>query len=144
MIKIGITGQAGFIGTHLFNTLGLYPDKFERIPFEDEFFQDESKLNAFVAQCDVIVHLAAMNRHNDPEVLYQTNINLVKQLIAACESTNSIPHILFSSSTQEERDNRYGQSKKEGRELLEQWAIRNNAVFTGLVIPNVFGPFGNP
>ena len=144
MIKIGITGQPGFVGTHLFNTLGLYPDKFERIPFEDAFFQDESKLKSFVASCDAIVHLAAMNRHNDPEVLYQTNINLVKQLISACESTNSTPHILFSSSTQEERDNLYGRSKKEGRELLEQWATRNNATFTGFVIPNVFGPFGNP
>ena len=144
IIKIGITGQPGFVGTHLFNTLGLYPDKFERIPFEDAFFQDESKLKSFVASCDAIVHLAAMNRHNDPEVLYQTNINLVKQLISACESTNSTPHILFSSSTQEERDNVYGRSKKEGRELLEQWATRNNATFTGFVIPNVFGPFGNP
>ena len=85
-----------------------------------------------------------MNRHNDPEILYQTNINLVKQLISACETTNSTPHILFSSSTQEERDNLYGRSKKKGRELLEQWATRNNAQFTGLVIPNVFGPFGIP
>lgn len=144
MIKIGITGQPGFVGTHLFNTLGLHPDKFERIPFEDAFFQDETKLNAFVQSCDAIVHLAAMNRHNDPEVLYQTNIGLVKQLIDACEATHSKPHILFSSSTQEERDNLYGRSKKEGRQLFEQWAVRNEAQFTGLVIPNVFGPFGNP
>jgi UDP-2-acetamido-2,6-beta-L-arabino-hexul-4-ose reductase len=144
MIKIGITGQSGFVGTHLYNTLGLYPDKYERIPFEDAFFSDENKLNTFVQNCDAIVNLAAMNRHNDPEVLYQTNIGLVRQLIAACETTSSTPHILFSSSTQEERDNLYGKSKKEGRQLLEQWAERNNAQFTGLVIPNVFGPFGNP
>ena len=144
MIKVGITGQAGFVGTHLFNTLGLYPDKFERISFEDAFFSDENKLKSFVSNCDAIVHLAAMNRHNDPEVLYQTNLNLVKQLIDAMESTGSTPHVLFSSSTQEERDNLYGRSKKEGRELLEQWATRNNATFTGFVIPNVFGPFGNP
>jgi UDP-2-acetamido-2,6-beta-L-arabino-hexul-4-ose reductase len=144
MIKIGITGQAGFVGTHLFNTLGLYPDKFERIPFEDAFFSDEGKLNEFVQRCDVVVHLAAMNRHHDPEIIYQTNIKLVEQLITACETTNSTPHILFSSSTQEERDNLYGKSKKEGRELLEQWADRNSAQFSGLVIPNVFGPFGNP
>lgn len=144
MIKIGITGQAGFVGTHLFNTLGLHPDQFERIAFEDAFFQDEEKLKAFVQSCDAIVHLAAMNRHNDPEVLYRTNIGLVKQLIEACEATQSKPHLLFSSSTQEERDNLYGKSKKEGRELLEQWAERNEAQFTGLVIPNVFGPFGNP
>jgi UDP-2-acetamido-2,6-beta-L-arabino-hexul-4-ose reductase len=144
LLKIGITGQAGFMGTHLFNTLGLYPEKFERIPFKDAFFSDEGKLNEFVQCCDVVVHLAAMNRHNEPEIIYQTNIRLVKQLISACETTNSAPHILFSSSTQEERDNLYGKSKKEGRELFEKWADRNNAQFTGLVIPNVFGPFGNP
>lgn len=144
MIKIGITGQTGFVGTHLYNTLRLHPDKFQRIPFQDEYFKEESKLNEFVKQCDTIVHLAAMNRHNDPEVIYNTNIGLVKQLIAACEATNSTPHILFSSSTQEERDNLYGKSKKEGRELFEQWALNNNAQFTGLIIPNVFGPFGHP
>jgi UDP-2-acetamido-2,6-beta-L-arabino-hexul-4-ose reductase len=144
MIKVGITGQAGFVGTHLYNTLNLKKDVFQTIPFEDEFFSDESKLQAFVQSCDVIVHLAAMNRHPDPKVIYQTNIGLVSQLIEACEKTHSKPHILFSSSTQEERDNLYGKSKKEGRQLLEQWAERNQAKFTGLVIPNVFGPFGNP
>lgn len=144
MIKIGITGQAGFVGTHLYNTLNLQKDIFQTIPFDDAFFSEENKLTEFVAQCDVIVHLAAMNRHNDPEILYQTNIKLVKQLIAACETSDTRPHILFSSSTQEERDNLYGRSKKEGRQLLEQWAEKNQAHFTGLLIPNVFGPFGNP
>jgi UDP-2-acetamido-2,6-beta-L-arabino-hexul-4-ose reductase len=144
MIKVGITGQAGFIGTHLYNTLGLNPDTFQRIPFEDAYFQDENKLRKFVQSCDAIVHLAAMNRHNDPEVIYKTNIMLVKQLIRACEETKSTPHILFSSSTQEERDNLYGKSKKEGRGLFEKWADKNNASFSGFVIPNVFGPFGHP
>ncbi|NOU48450.1 MAG: SDR family oxidoreductase [Bacteroidales bacterium] len=144
MIKIGITGQTGFVGTHLYNTLGLFPDKFVRIPFEDAYFQDEEKLKKFVSECDTIVHLAAMNRHNDPEVLYNTNIGLVKQLISACEATKSTPHILFSSSTQEERDNLYGKSKKEGRKLLEKWADKNDGQFSGFIIPNVYGPFGNP
>ena len=144
MIKVGITGQPGFVGTHLFNALGLQHDMFIRIPFEDAFFQDESKLKEFVQDCDAIVHLAALNRHYNPEVLYQTNIGLVNQLIGACETTNSTPHILFSSSTQEERDNLYGKSKKEGRKLFERWAERNHAQFTGFIIPNVFGPFGNP
>lgn len=144
MIKVGITGQAGFVGTHLYNTLGLHSDKFERIPFEDSIFQNESRLQEFVESCDVIVHLAAMNRHNDPQVIYNTNLGLVKQLISACEKTGSTPHILFSSSTQEERDNLYGKSKREGRELFEQWADKNDAQFSGLIIPNVYGPFGHP
>jgi len=85
-----------------------------------------------------------MNRHNDPDVIYRTNISLVKQLIAAMERTKATPHVLFSSSTQEERDNLYGKSKKEGRALLEEWAGKNSAQFTGFIIPNVFGPFGHP
>jgi UDP-2-acetamido-2,6-beta-L-arabino-hexul-4-ose reductase len=144
MLKIGITGQPGFVGTHLFNTLNLYKDKFQTIPFEDSYFADTEKLNNWVKKCDVIVHLAAMNRHNDPEVIYNTNITLVRQLISACEATLSKPQILFSSSTQEERDNLYGKSKKEGRELLSHWASENSAQFTGFIIPNVFGPYGHP
>jgi len=143
MIRIGITGQAGFVGTHLFNFLGLQ-DGVERISFDDSYFQDEQHLRSFVRRCDVIVHLAAMNRHNDPEVLYRTNILLVEKLIDAIETEGVLPHVIFSSSTQEERDNKYGQSKKIGRELLFNWANKNDAKFTGMVIPNVFGPFGNP
>jgi UDP-2-acetamido-2,6-beta-L-arabino-hexul-4-ose reductase len=143
MLKIGITGQAGFIGGHLYNFLGIQKE-IERIPFQDEYFESVDALNSWVQQCDVIVHLAALNRHSDQEVIYNTNIELVQKLIAACEATNSKPHILFSSSTQEERDNLYGKSKKEGRELLGKWALENNSRFTGFIIPNVFGPFGNP
>jgi len=143
-IRIGITGQAGFIGTHLYNTLSLHKDKYACIPFKDEYFQKEETLDAFVRQCDVIVHLAAMNRHNDPDVLYNTNIDLVQKLVASMERTQSKPYVIMSSSLQEERDNLYGRSKREGRELLNQWANRNDAAFTGLIIPNVFGPFGVP
>ncbi|QKG81182.1 SDR family oxidoreductase [Tenuifilum thalassicum] len=144
MIKVGITGQSGFIGTHLYNTLGLYPDVFERIPFEDNYFENSEKLYQFVKSCDAIVHLAAMNRHNNPQVIYETNLSLVNKLINACEATGSKPHILFSSSTQEERDNLYGKSKREGRMLFENWAKQNHSQFSGFVIPNVFGPFGKP
>lgn len=144
IIKIGITGQSGFIGTHLYNTLGLYTDRFKRVPFKDEYFNHEKILQEFVSECDVIIHLAALNRHHDPKVIYETNLKLVKQVIEACDVTGSKPHILFSSSTQEERDNLYGRSKKEGRMLFENWAKKNNANFSGLIIPNVYGPFGNP
>lgn len=144
MINVGITGQPGFVGTHLYNELGLLSDSVVRIPFEDSFFESEAQLRAFVKRCDVIVHLAAMNRHPDPGVIFETNIRLVKQLIAAMEAEHVTPHMLFSSSTQEERDNEYGRSKREGRELLEAWAKRNGASFTGLVVPNVYGPFGRP
>ncbi len=144
MIKIGITGQPGFIGTHLYNTLGLYHEKFKRIECRDEYFSNPEQLEGFARQCDVIVHLAALNRHNDPQVIFETNVDLVKKLIAAMNAANVQPHVLFSSSTQEERDNPYGKSKKLGRGLLTKWAEEKNGKFTGFVIPNVYGPFGHP
>ena len=144
MLKIGITGQAGFVGTHLYNTLGLFPEEFVRIEFHKEYFEDEEQLNDFVSQCDVIVHLAAMNRHNEPQVIYDTNLELVKKLINSLDSSKSQAHVLFSSSTQEEKDNLYGKSKKDGRELMINWAKNAGGKFTGMIIPNVFGPFGHP
>lgn len=144
MIKVGITGQPGFVGSHLYNELGLLSDSIVRIPFEDIFFSDDVRLRSFVKQCDVIVHLAAMNRHPDSRVIYETNLRLVRQLIAAMEAEEVTPHVLFSSSTQEEYDNEYGRSKREGRELFEAWAKHRNASFTGMVVPNVYGPFGRP
>lgn len=144
MIKIGITGQEGFVGTHLFNTIALFPNEFEKVAYDISFFGDESLLDQFVGQCDVIVHLAAMNRHNDPQVLYDTNVGLVHSLISSLKRTNSKAHVILSSSSQEGKDNLYGKSKKEGRELLIEWANGVGAPFTGLIIPNVFGPFGQP
>lgn len=144
MKKIGITGQNGFIGYHLYQTLKLHPEEFRVVDFERSFFEEDEKLDEFVRKCDVIVHLAALNRHNDPEVIYATNTGLVKKLIAALERTGSSAHVLISSSTQEERDNLYGRSKREGREMLAEWAAKSKGIFTGMIIPNVFGPFGDP
>jgi UDP-2-acetamido-2,6-beta-L-arabino-hexul-4-ose reductase len=144
MLKIGITGQDGFVGKHLYNTLGLYPDTFERIYFDKSFFQSNNSLDIFVNKCDVIIHLAAMNRHTDAQVIYVTNIDIVKTLIASLSRTNSKAHVLMSSSTQEDQDNLYGKSKKEGRQLFKNWANTSEGHFTGLIIPNVFGPFGRP
>jgi len=144
MKRIGITGKSGFIGTHLSNRINLEKDKYHLIDFEDNYFDDPLKLNEFVISCDTIVHLAALNRHKDPQEIYNTNVSLVQKLINSLEVTKSKPHVIFSSSTQEEKENLYGKSKKRGRELLENWAKKNNGQFTGLVIPNVFGPFGNP
>lgn len=144
MKKIGITGQKGFVGSHLYNTLGLFSEEFERVDFQKEFFEDEEKLDKFTKKCDVIVHLAAINRHDSEQMIYETNIALSNKLVASLKRTNSRAHVLISSSTQEERDNLYGKSKREGREAIVNWANGNSGKVTGLIIPNVFGAFGKP
>ena len=97
-MKIGITGQAGFIGKHLYNTLSL-DNNIKLVEFKREFFEQSDRLGGFVESCDYIVHLAAMNRHEDAQVIYDTNIELVENLIQACEKKKTTPTILFSSST---------------------------------------------
>lgn len=144
MIKIGVTGNKGFLGRHLVNTINLEPEKYSVVHFERDYFQDTSKLDAFVSTCDVIYHLAAMNRHEDQQVIYDSNIALVKALISALERTKSVPSIYFSSSSQKEQDNLYGKSKKVGQQLLQQWGIEHSARVVSFIIPNVFGAFGKP
>jgi UDP-2-acetamido-2,6-beta-L-arabino-hexul-4-ose reductase len=144
MIKVGITGQPGFIGTHLYNKLSIDKTKYLLIPFSDNYFDNDKILAEFVSRCDVIVHLAAVNRHHNRDEIYTTNILLVEKLIKALNASGRKTKIIFASSTQEELDNVYGKSKKEGRERLASWAKENKCGFTGLVIPNVFGPFGRP
>lgn len=144
LIKVGITGQGGFMGSHLYNFLGTKTEDIERINFERDYFKNETDLQKFVKSCDVIVHIAAMNRHEDQQVIYDTNVGLVQKLVNACKATNSAPKIIFSSSTQEERDNLYGKSKRDGRQYLEKWATDYTAKVASLIIPNVFGPFGKP
>ncbi len=144
MKKVGITGQNGFVGYHLINTLRLFPSAFEIIDFDREYFSDEYSLDQFVKSCNVIVHLAALNRHNDPEEIYNTNTGLVKKLRDSLIRTSSKAHVIISSSTQEERDNIYGKSKRDARLVLSKWANDYQGRFSGLIIPNVFGPFGQP
>ncbi|TDT44747.1 UDP-2-acetamido-2,6-beta-L-arabino-hexul-4-ose reductase [Maribacter spongiicola] len=141
--RVGITGQAGFVGYHLYSTLAL-KEQIELVPFKRSFFSNDKALGTFVKSCDVIVHLAAMNRHEDANVIYETNIALVNTLISACDKEKVNPHIIFSSSSQEVNDNLYGKSKKEGKHLFMDWANKGNGKVTSLTIPNVFGPFGKP
>lgn len=144
MKKVGVTGSNGFIGYHLLQSLSLLATEYSCVHFERTYFGNQKRLDEFVKECDVIVHLAALNRHEDQETIYKTNTWLVSKLIESLERVGKNAHVLISSSSQEERNNPYGKSKKEGRLLLSKWARDSGGCFTGLIIPNVYGPFGRP
>ena len=82
MRKIGITGVNGFFGQHLFNTLSQNENNIF-IPFQRNYFDNESKMDDFVKNCDVIVHLAGLNRSNHEDLIYEINISLTKALISS-------------------------------------------------------------
>lgn len=139
MTRIGITGQAGFIGSHLANYFRIQDDV-EPVPFIRDYFENTTALESFAAKCDVIIHLAAMSRHPDGKFLYENNINLDKKLIAALERKNSRTQVIFASTTHETREGAYYASKRDGQKLFKAWSGK----FTAMVMPNAFGPYGKP
>lgn len=144
MIKVGVTGSNGFIGWHLCQILQLKSEKFELIDFKREWFSEGQSLDSFVIKCDIIIHLAGLNRHNDENEIFITNIELTEKLIDSFNRTGFKGELLFSSSIQEDRNNAFGRSKKLSRDLFYNWAKNSGASFKGVIIPNVFGAFGVP
>lgn len=142
MLKIGITGIEGLIGWHLHAFLYGQPNV-QVIKANRDTFAKQEKLNEFVNACDVIVHLAGMNRGDENEV-FATNIRLTDDLIAACKRFQCKPHIIFSSSTHIYRDTTYGKSKNICTERFLELSSQSGALFTNLILPNVFGECGKP
>ena len=143
-MKIGITGQDGFIGYHLSQTIKYKFEKYKIVPFEKPFLENKQLLNSFISSCDVIVHLAGVNRANSNEEVYNSNIEINISLKEALINTSFKGHLIFASSFKEDSDSLYGKAKKESRLFLEQTISELGGKFTGLIIPNVFGPFCQP
>ena len=141
-IKVGITGMAGFVGSHLRDRLSR-EENVEILPFEDNYYDNPDKFIEFAGQADFIVHLAGVNR-DEPDVIYNKNIELMEKLLEYCEKSGNYPCVIFSASTQIERDNEYGRAKKKGMELLEEFCSKNGSSGISMVVPNVFGDNGRP
>lgn len=135
-MKIGITGNTGFIGTHL--TDYLLKKGLDIIYFEKEFFLYQGKLDNFVESCDTIIHLAGQSKPHDKETVYIDNLNLSVKLYSTIKDVKFKGHLIFASSIHESGDNYYAKSKKESREMLSL-IKKNGGIFTGLILPNVFG-----
>lgn len=144
MIKVGITGQSGFVGSHLAAKLNSMPNKYSIIPFEDSYFEDEQKLRNFVRHCDVIVHLAAMMRSPIEGMVYETNMRLVNKVIDAMNAENVTPDTFFASSIQENNGSEYARCKLDGKALFIEWAKEHHTGFGCTVFPNLFGPGARP
>ena len=142
---IGVTGPRGFIASHVIRRL-QNEDDVQVVTADRDDFEDDTRLAEFANQCDVILHLAAVNR-GEEDFVYGANKQLAKKLVQALRTSNARPHVIFSSSTQRDRAGAYGRSKRESELELTLWAEANDASLTIAVIPNVYGagckPFYN-
>ena len=119
--------------------------EFTRVPFSDDWFENEDQLSTFVQGCDIMVHLAARNRPADAPIVYETNVGLTRQLIKALRQNTRPPALIFTTSIREGENTAYGQSKQACREILESWAGEQKSnQLTTLQLPNIFGPGAKP
>ncbi|MEW6652954.1 MAG: NAD-dependent epimerase/dehydratase family protein [Bacteroidota bacterium] len=139
MKKILITGAAGFIGRNLIEQI---QSKFKILPFDKE--NNQKELENFIKESDCIVHLAGSNRPTDVNEYKEVNFGLTEILTELLKKHSLQTPIIFSSSTQAELDNPYGESKKNAENLLIEFAKENNSDVFILRLTNVFGKWGRP
>ncbi|HRZ77991.1 MAG TPA: NAD-dependent epimerase/dehydratase family protein, partial [Bacteroidales bacterium] len=72
------------------------------------------------------------------------NRDVSARLLESLHRTQARPAIVFTSSVQEEKDTPYARAKRWARLVLADWAMQHGTRCCGLIIPNVFGPFGEP
>lgn len=140
-MKITITGADGFIGKNLRAVLAEQPEV-EVIPITRS--SDSASFAAALAQADAVIHLAGVNRPENPAEFDSGNAEFTASVCAALRNGNRPVPVIFTSSTQVERDNPYGRSKLKAEEHLLAYARESGAPVRIYRLPNVFGKWSRP
>lgn len=143
-MKVTITGQDGFIGFHLYNSIKYKYPKIDLIDFRKDYFKDSTKIDRIFKKTDIIIHLAGINRHDDEKYLFDQNILLGQKIIDSLIRVNFKGKLIFASSIQENDETLYGKAKKLSREMFFKESVKRGYKFIALIMPNVFGPFCKP
>ena len=138
-MKIGITGSQGFIGKHLVEVLKNKKNlKLFYCDLPDCNLLNPDSLKNFVKNKNIMIHLAAVNRGTDIEVIAGT-VAATSNLLSAMEKCKSRAKLIFLSSIQAETDTIYGQSKKLAEIMLKDFSARTKTPVTIFRATNVFG-----
>lgn len=157
LMNVLITGANGFVGKNLTQRLSAIKDHRDRtrpaLQIEEILLctRDTSAetLVGYCQKADFVVHLAGVNRPQDPGEFAAGNTDFTRTLLEMLrESGNRCP-VLLSSSIQASLTGRYaespyGQSKKAAEELLLAYGRETGA--NGMIyrLPNLFGKWCRP
>lgn len=140
-MKVLVTGANGFIGKNLVSHLR------ERVGMEGiTFLKGESlqSLTEKVVEADFIFHLAGINRPQTEMEFTEGNANLTRDLCEAVKASGRPIPIVYTSSSQAERDNAYGISKRQAEDALRALTSATGAPTYIYRLPNVFGKWCQP
>ena len=138
-----ITGGFGFLGWHLACRLrarsGIEPVRLGR-----EELEDGDRLRLALAGCDVVYHLAGVNRAATPEQVQGDNIEIARRVAEAVRRGNRPVTLVYANSIQADLDNPYGRGKRGAAEELATAVGEVGGRFVDVLLPNIFGEHGRP
>ena len=80
-----ITGQEGFIGYHLYNSIKYKHQDIQIIDLNKDLFKDDKKIDKVISETDIIIHLAAMTDvdgcEKNPETAFEINVGATENLL---------------------------------------------------------------
>lgn len=142
MTTIGVTGADGFLGWHV--RCRLLALQIETVTANRATFANDSLLDRFVRESDVIIHCAGVNRANDDQQIATGNPDLARKLTAAMDRTGATVPVVYANTTQSEAGNVYGNSKQAAADHFAGTLRLAGTAFDDVVLPHLFGEFGRP
>lgn len=140
-MKILLTGADGFIGKNLRIALSER-DGYEVLPVTRA--STATELEQFAAMADAVIHLAGVNRPQDPVEFTTGNADFTLRLCDALRAGKRAVPVAFASSIQAERDNLYGSSKLAAEQILSAYSADTGAPVAIYRLANVFGKWCRP
>ncbi len=144
MMKVLVTGAAGFIGKNLVARMKSVQGADVCEVFEFTLDTDEQSLERYCAECDFVFHLAGVNRPEDPAEFIEGNVDLTTRLLGMLRKRENPCSVLLSSSTQAALDNPYGVSKKLAEDAVFAYGRQTGARVFVYRLPGVFGKWCQP
>ncbi|GEP33643.1 epimerase [Nocardioides szechwanensis] len=139
-MKVVITGGHGFLGWHTACRLralrGVEARRLGR--------GEQEELHASVAEADVVIHIAGINRAASDAAVQQGNEDLARELAAAVVAAGRPIRLVYANSIQADLDNPYGVGKAAAASILRQAAGEVGGSLADVLLPNLFGEHGKP
>ena len=145
-MKILITGNSGYIGSHLTALLNEKHEVFgldlkdPSVPVIKQWLCDIRNVSYCPDQFDCVIHLAALVKVGESEIIpsqyYSTNINGTAAILSYIKTTN---FVFASTGTAQDCISPYGISKRAAETVVEEHCKNNNIPFTIFRFYNVIG-----
>lgn len=140
-MKVLVTGSNGFVGKNLCSVLC----RREGITlFEYDIESSAELLYTAIAQVDVIIHLAGINRPKNITEFETGNAGSLDDICSKLEALGGFPKIVLSSSIQADHNNPYGISKRHAEERLSAYFKKTGAECVVYRFKNIFGKWCRP